>query len=125
MLRNLAYLSLVLGALTLGGCATPFGTVTSPAPGTVVVTPAPGVATPSPVIGQVQDAAAKICAFVPTASTVASIVTTFTGGGAIADLVGNVANSICASLTKKTLSRGNTLVQPSVNGVPIYGYYLR
>lgn len=114
-MKKLLLVGVACGALAMGGCAATFGTR--------VVPDAP----PSldPTVGAVQDAAAKICAFVPTASTVAGIVTSFTGGGAVADLVGSVANAICASVTKKTLSRSGTIAPPNVGGVPVRGYFLR
>lgn len=90
----------------LGGCAT-----TGTAPGGT-----------DPTVAAVIAAVKTGCQYVAPASQVASIITTFTGGGAIVDLVGNVANSICAAVTAKGALRGGA--QPQVNGVILTGHFL-
>lgn len=78
----------------------------------------------SNVQAQVQQAAASICGFVPTISTVASIVATFTTAGPVVDLVSQVATAICDVVApKKNMMR--RAVRPAVNGVLVQGYFIR
>jgi hypothetical protein len=96
-------------AASLGGCAAGTG-------GRPTIDPN--------VQAQIQQTAASICGFVPTISTVAGIVATFTGSGALIDLVGQVATSICDAVApKKSMMR--RAVRPAVNGVLVQGYFLR
>lgn len=114
-MRRLMISTALLGTLALAGCAGGggFGTVT---PGGT------GTATTDPTIAQVQDVAAKICGFVPTVSTVVSIITTFTGGGAIADMAGQAAKSICSAVTQRSVRRG--MGPTTARGVKVEGYFL-
>lgn len=67
------------------------------------LTPAP---TTDPVVQDARDWANKICGVIPTIGTVASIVATFTGGGAIVDLGRQVGAGICNAITAKGARRG-------------------
>lgn len=106
--RSLLALSLA-AAIALAGCATPGG-------GPVTV-PAIDPAT----ITKIQDTAKQVCGFVPTINTVASIIATFTGGGAIVDMVGRAATGICTAVTAKGAKRGGARYR----GVVIKGDFAR
>ena len=110
-MRKLLIASLL--SLSLAGCATQGnggggGGVPSIDPATVQ---------------QIKDTAATICGFVPTATTVASIIATFTGGGAVVDMVGQAAQGICAAVTAKGVRRGGP--PPKYRGVRIQGKFVR
>lgn len=110
----------ILIALVLAGSLAACGTVpggNGPAP-----TPTP-IATDA-TITAIQQAAVKVCGFLPTVQTVADIVTTFTGGGALVALVGNVANAICNAV-KPALGARERAEVPAVNGVVIHGKFVR
>jgi len=108
MLKKIATITTLAGALALGACGTTGGLPAS-------------TTTTDPTVSSVIQAVRTGCAYVAPASQVASIITTFTGGSSIVDLVGTVANSICSAVTAKGASRG---VSPSVNGVPLTGHFL-
>lgn len=100
--------------LALAGCATP-------GPG-----PAPAPVVTDSQITAIQQYAVQVCGYLPAVQTVAEIVATFTGGGALVGLVGNVANAICNAVKPKlgVFARKRAAV-PSVNGVVVHGYFVR
>lgn len=109
-----------VAALGLGGCAT------NPSTGL----PAIDQTTLNNVEAQIQTAANEACGFVPAIGTVASVIGTFVGGGAVINLVDQVAGSICkavvATPTVATASGRRRLASaPVVNGVVVQGYFTR
>lgn len=81
-----------------------------------------GGATADPtIVAQVQADAKAICGFLPTATTVANVITTFTGGGAVVNVVSQVAAGICAAVTNKGARRGGARYR----GVKIKGRFVR
>ncbi len=75
-------------------------------------------------ITQVQALATQICAFEPTAQTIAAILSTFAPGVApISAIVFQAANSICSAVSTKSYRRGAGLVK--VRGVAIFGRFVR
>ncbi len=72
------------------------------------------------VVSQVQSVTTATCRFVPTAQTVASILSAFgvTGANAVTD----VAAQICAAVTSKSAHRGAV---PKVKGVRVRGRFVR
>lgn len=118
-MRKILTILFVGGALALAGCATP---------GIGVSTAPQGSATTDPTIAAVQDAAAKVCAFVPTVSTVTGIIASFIAGGApINAIVTSVAHAICQAVAppKASMKRRAAAGPPMVMGVPVQGYFLR
>ena len=108
-----------VAAVSLGGCAS-VGTSTPVIDNTQLTN----------IENQIQQTTASVCGFVPTIGTIASIVTTFTGGGAVVDLASQVANSICKAVVPvkaKLVKRHSygAVAQPAVNGVKIEGYFIR
>lgn len=98
------HLAAVTCALALGGCGTTDG--------------GGGIPSPSdPRVVQIQQQAAAICGWLPAATTVAKILTTFSGGGATVDLVSTAAQGICSAITAKGFKRGAGA--PSYRGVRI------
>lgn len=97
------------GAIAIGGCANTGGGGGIPS-----IDPA--------TIAQVQNTATQICGFLPTASTVASIIATFFGGGAVVGNIAQSAQAICDAVTKKGFRRGATI---RVNGVIVRGSFVR
>jgi hypothetical protein len=69
------------------------------------------------VVAQVQQAAIVACGFLPTAATVAAILS---GGASTA--VTDIAQLICTAVTTKGVRRG---AAPTVNGVVIHGRFVR
>lgn len=86
-------------------------------------------------IALVQKDAAILCGFIPTIGTVTSVIATFTGNGAEAAMATQIAMAICNAVVpaKATAMRmpGHRLAPhrylgaPTVNGVPIEGYFVR
>lgn len=101
----------------LAGCATP-GPFPAPNP-----SPSGPVASDS-TITAIQQAAVRVCGFLPTVQTVADIVATFTGGSAIVNLAGNVATAICNAVRPPLGARKRAAV-PMVNGIVIQGGFVR
>lgn len=94
-------------SLSLASCATTGGTPTDT----------------NAIIAQIQQTTAQICAFVPTAETVAAIIAAASGGAATPAVIGvaSIANAICAAVTKPAAKRRGV---PTVNGVPINGSFV-
>ena len=120
-------LAVALATTSLVGCAT------SPTTGLPTIDPTL-LAT---IETQVQQDAAAVCGFIPTIGTIASIVASLIpGGSAVVTIASDVAGQICTAVTpvqaplaalgKRTVSR-KTLgaALPSVNGVPIQGYFIK
>lgn len=114
-MKKLALTLMLASGLALAGCATP-GNGPAPAPS--------GPIAQDSTITAIQQAAVSVCGFLPAVETVASIVATFTGGGAIVDLVGRVAGSICNAV-KPPLGARKRAAVPMVNGVVIKGGFVR
>lgn len=106
----------LLGALALGGCATSNGVVgLDPALETRV----------NAQITAAQNAAVSICKFLPTAQTVAGILSTFVPSAVPGVTVANqVAAAICNAVSRKSLTKGATPT-PRVNGVVVRGSFVR
>jgi hypothetical protein len=104
MIRKLFFAAPVAAALVLSGCAG--GGVT---PATVSAT-----------ISQVQQAAVLACGFLPTAATVASILS---GGNPLVTTAAGIAQAICTAVTAKAVRRGGPA--PSVGGVVIHGRFVK
>jgi hypothetical protein len=102
-IRKLFFAAPVAAAIALGGCA---GTVT-----------ATSVAT---TIADVQQAAVLACGFLPTAATVASILS---GGNPLVSTASAIAQAICTAVTAKAVRRGGPA--PSVGGVVIHGRFVK
>lgn len=114
-MRRLLIVPALLAGLVLAGCGTlGGGDISGQISGTVA---------------QVQSVTQQICGFVPTISTVGKIVSTFTGGGGVVDVVSQVANGICSAVaaTPKSLSRGRYRLAraPVYRGVRIQGSFAR
>lgn len=118
--RSILLAAALGSALMLGAC------------GTASNIPTPGGAAPTTpgaeeTIAKAQQTAAKICAFVPTVSTVTGIIASFiNGGAAINDMATAVAKSVCNAVAPSASLRGAAASggAPVVNGVPVQGYFL-
>src|SRR5258705_8265851 len=127
MTKNYIALALAtaLASASLAGCAT------DPTTGTTTI----DVAKVTSVEAEVQKNAAIICGFVPTLGTVASVIASFVGGGGVATIATQAANAICSAVVpaKAMMVRrpGNRLAMrrgvahPTVNGVPVEGYFIK
>lgn len=115
--RHIILCSLAL-TLALGGCATINGKPTSVIPGA----PAPVTVSDktAEVIAQTQAIAKQVCAFLPTASTVAAI---FAAGNPVLSTASGIAEAICAAISNKSSVYGTG--GPSVEGVRIKGRRLK
>lgn len=74
-------------------------------------------------VTQVQSITTTVCGFLPIASTVAGILATLAGAGAVEQTAASVAQSICNAVTKKGARRGGAA--PRLYGVPIRGKFVR
>lgn len=75
-------------------------------------------------IAAAQQTAAQICGYLPTVSTVTSILATFVPGASpINDVAVQVAQAICGAVTAKSVRRGGSA--PMVRGVVIHGRFVR
>lgn len=91
-------------ALALAGCIT-------------VGAPAPGV---EPT--RVQQITQRVCGYLPTASSIAALATTFWADARPGvDLASRIANAICGELAARPMYEGPLVVR----GVPIQGRYVR
>ncbi len=111
-----------LFAGTLSGCATVPGAVPTGgvAPsGNLVVTE----------VIKVQALTVRLCAFEPTAATVAAILASLVPGAApVTALVSQIAQSICSAVTAPKIvafGGGAPPLPPMVNGVQIDGHFVR
>lgn len=131
MRRNYIALALAacLGAVSVAGCTT------NPATGLPTIDPTQLAAIES----QVQQEAAAICGFVPTIESVAGVVASFVpvpGVGTAIAVINQAATAICnAVLPAKAAAmrsasgvigkRTAGAAIPTVNGVPITGYFIK
>lgn len=108
-MRNLAATALLSASLLLGGCATFGGGGTAPNWDALVT--------------QVQQAAAAVCSFVPTAQTVLDILSL--GHPAFAT-ASQIAGAICASVSAPRQARraGESPAPPTVGGVVVRGRFV-
>jgi len=126
MARNYIALALAttLVSVSLGGCAT------DPTTGATTI----DVAQITSIEAEVQKNAAIICGFVPTIGTVASVIASLVGGSAVTTLATQAANAICGAVTpakaqamrmgtRRLVVRRGTA--PTVNGIPVEGYFIR
>lgn len=124
-MKRFAVLLGLISALALGGCAsTPGAPVTVPnITGTSLT--APGGVTDA--ISQVQTTARQICSFVPTAQTVANVLSMFGVPGV--DTATSIANQICAAVGRAGVSRRGVRATPVLakggKRVVIHGSFVR
>ena len=78
-----------------------------------------GSITPTVVVTDVQQATVALCAFLPTALTVANIIAA--GNPALATAT-EIATAICAAVTPKAAIRNGAV--PMVGGVPVAGRFV-
>lgn len=118
MLRKALTALAVASMVAIAACATPGGvTITTP---TISTDPGP---TAGVTIEQVQNIVVRGCGFLPTVSTVADIITTFTGGGAAVAIADRIASAICNAVAPRNAARRGA-GQPRVNGVAIHGRFV-
>jgi outer membrane lipoprotein SlyB len=79
---------------------------------------------PSAITNQVQAATVAACGFLPTISTVASILASFTGTSSVVSSIEQAAAGICAGVTAKG-GRLGARRAASFNGVRIEGHFVR
>jgi hypothetical protein len=104
-MRKLLLASSVALATSLGGCATTGGG---------------GAFNLNSFIANVQADTNLVCAFIPTAETVANI---FATGDPIVTTATAVANAICAAVAPKTAGALKRSTVPTVAGVVIHGRF--
>lgn len=115
-MRKFVLAALAASSIALGGCATTGGL----APTDI-----------TSFVAQVQATTSAVCSFVPTAETVASIISTLGGpaGAAIVGTANGIASAICAAVAPaapgKASSRLRAAGPPTVAGVVIHGKFLR
>lgn len=120
-MRKIITATLMLAALALGGCAT---SGTLPSTGTT----APPTSTGNATVDAVQSAVVKACGFLPTATTVSGILSTFVPGAApVTAIVSQIATSICAAVAPPRASarRKASSGPPTVRGVTVEGRFVR
>ena len=98
-------------AMSLAGCATTGGV----APTDI-----------TSFIAQVQATTSAVCAFVPTAETVAGIIGAVTGpaGAGIVATASGIASAICSAVAPPKASGRLRAAQPTVAGVAVHGRFL-
>ena len=104
MLRTLKFALPLAGMIALGGCGTTGGLS-------------------APTIAQVQAAAVAACSFLPTATTVAQIIS---AGNPLVTTAGAIAQAICSALATSSVKSSARLhaVQPMVGNVVIHGRFV-
>lgn len=105
-MRKLLLAASAAFAMSLGGCATTGN----------------GTFDLASFIASVQADTNLVCAFIPTAETVANIVST---GNPIVATAGAVANAICAAVTPVKAAGKFGAVAPTVAGVAIHGRFTK
>lgn len=73
-------------------------------------------------ISDVQARTAKVCSFVPTATTVANILA---ARNSLVQSASSIANAICNAVTTRPLADGPGDRKPRVNGVVVRGKFIR
>ncbi len=102
-------------SVALGGCAS---TGTVPSSG--------GTTDISSQIAQAQQIAVQVCGYLPVASTVSALFSTFVPGSASGlSIAAQVANAICNAVAPTKSARLRGAAVPTVNGVPIVGRFVR
>jgi hypothetical protein len=71
----------------------------------------------------VQDAAVRVCGFLPAAETVAALIAAF-GGPAVPGVASQIAREVCEAVAPRPSSLRRAGV-PTVRGVPIKGEFVR
>lgn len=124
MFRKILTVTVAGAAISLGACAhNPDGTPVV-AGGVVPIIAPTGNASIDNAVTQVQSFAIQACGFQPAASTVAGILATFIPGAApINSIVTQIAQGICAAVTRKGFRRGGPA--PTYRGVAIHGTRVR
>lgn len=88
----------------------------------------------SSIIAQIQNATIQACGYFPAASSIATLVSTLVGGGAIVGQVEVIAQQICAAVVaanppspalKTPRLRAAKQVSVVINGVTITGHFVR
>lgn len=110
-MRFLAALALT-ASLALGGCASTGATGTGTAPNPTVTA----------TITQVQNATVNLCAFVPTAATIAGI---FASGNSLVSSITQAAQLICNAVASHPAAARRGAFIPVVNGVRIQGHFVK
>lgn len=122
MFRKILTVTVAGAAISLGACAT-LNQPTAPGATVPIINPT-GNASIDNAVTQVQSFAIQACGFQPAASTVAGILATFIPGAApINSIVTQIAQGICAAVTRKGFRRGGPA--PSYRGVAIHGTRVR
>lgn len=113
MLKKTLMASALAGGLALGGCSSTGQLVNPFANGTLDV-------------ASIQNAAVAVCGFLPTASTVAGIISAASGGsgGLVIATVDQAAAAICQAVVPLKAGRHGAAV-PMVNGVVVHGRFVR
>jgi hypothetical protein len=73
-------------------------------------------------VAQVQKLTTDLCGFLPVATTVLEIVSTFTSAGATVSTIAQAAKGICAAVTSRGARRGQVV---KFRGVTIRGQFVR
>lgn len=116
MLKKIVTVSVLVGALALAGCKTTDS-------GASPTTPPAGQQA-AEIIGKVQEETRRICKFVPTAQTVASLLRVF-GVGDVSGLLA-VAQEVCKVVGTPTNAASRRATGPKkLKGVEIRGTYAR
>lgn len=94
-------------------------------PGSQPSGPSPAVRDIGATVQEVRDGVVQACGYLPTVTTVANIVTTFTGGGAAVAPVSAVIGAICNAVTPPVVAGRRARASFRVNGVRIRGRFVR
>lgn len=124
MFRKILTVTVAGAAISLGACATLNQPGVPGANGIIPIINPTGNASIDSAVTQVQSFAIQACGFQPAASTVAGILATFIPGAApINSIVTQIAQGICAAVTRKGFRRGGPA--PTYRGVAIHGTRVR
>src|SRR5258706_4802204 len=82
-----------------------------------------------PIVVQVANETYKICGWLPVTETLANLISTIVGGGAIIGQVEQIAQEICAAATTAIPKSGRLYagkdITVIVRGVPLTGHFVR
>lgn len=113
MIRKLLLIPVLAGSLSLAACD----------PSDLDPTQSGSIAS------QVQAATRSICGFVPTATTIANVIATFTGGEGVVAIVSQAAQGICGAVTSAPksvrLKSGKRAKLAIYRGVAVHGSFVR
>lgn len=101
-LRNFLFAGVAVLSMSLGACSTTGVTI-------------PGATDPRVI--EIQQQAANLCGWLPTATTVANIIATFANANGVVNVASTAAQGICKAITAKGYKRGASA--PRYRGVPI------